>query len=138
MWGDRQNGVLRQNRTILPNFSQKNSLSPQKVVDNVTNLCYNNIEIWGYSSVGRAFEWHSKGQRFETAYLHQKISITFVTEIFLFILLPLHLEGLHCDTHLAHHQGLQGYQAVSQMLVIGFLEGQLCFEESLSLQPTQS
>ena len=27
--------------------------------------------LWGYSSVGRAFEWHSKGQRFETAYLHQ-------------------------------------------------------------------
>ncbi len=26
---------------------------------------------WGYSSVGRAFEWHSKGQRFDPAYLHQ-------------------------------------------------------------------
>jgi hypothetical protein len=27
--------------------------------------------LWGYSSVGRAFEWHSKGQEFESPYLHQ-------------------------------------------------------------------
>ena len=30
-------------------------------------------EIWGYSSAGRALEWHSRGQRFDPAYLHQKI-----------------------------------------------------------------
>ena len=29
------------------------------------------IEIWGYSSAGRALEWHSRGQRFDPAYLHQ-------------------------------------------------------------------
>ena len=27
---------------------------------------------WGYSSAGRALEWHSRGQRFDPAYLHQK------------------------------------------------------------------
>ena len=29
------------------------------------------IRIWGYSSAGRALEWHSRGQRFDPAYLHQ-------------------------------------------------------------------
>ena len=28
----------------------------------------------GYSSVGRAFEWHSKGQEFESPYLHHRRS----------------------------------------------------------------
>ena len=28
-------------------------------------------DIWGYSSAGRALEWHSRGQRFDPAYLHQ-------------------------------------------------------------------
>ena len=27
---------------------------------------------WGYSSAGRALEWHSRGQRFDPAYLHQR------------------------------------------------------------------
>ena len=26
--------------------------------------------FWGYSSAGRALEWHSRGQRFDPAYLH--------------------------------------------------------------------
>ena len=26
--------------------------------------------LWGYSSAGRALEWHSRGQRFDPAYLH--------------------------------------------------------------------
>ena len=29
-------------------------------------------KIWGYSSAGRALEWHSRGQRFDPAYLHQR------------------------------------------------------------------
>ena len=29
------------------------------------------IPAWGYSSAGRALEWHSRGQRFDPAYLHQ-------------------------------------------------------------------
>ena len=28
------------------------------------------IDFRGYSSVGRALEWHSRGQRFDPAYLH--------------------------------------------------------------------
>ena len=35
-------------------------------------LCLSHI--WGYSSAGRALEWHSRGQRFDPAYLHQKKS----------------------------------------------------------------
>ncbi len=27
---------------------------------------------WGISSVGRAFEWHSKGQEFDSPMLHNK------------------------------------------------------------------
>ncbi len=27
--------------------------------------------IWGYSSVGRALEWHSRGRQFDPDYLHQ-------------------------------------------------------------------
>ena len=41
-------------------------------------LCYNTHAVratgpntWGYSSAGRALEWHSRGQRFDPAYLHQ-------------------------------------------------------------------
>ena len=30
------------------------------------------LATWGYSSAGRALEWHSRGQRFDPAYLHQK------------------------------------------------------------------
>ena len=31
---------------------------------------------YGYSSVGRALEWHSRGQEFEPPYLHQGAIIT--------------------------------------------------------------
>ena len=29
--------------------------------------------FWGYSSAGRALEWHSRGQRFDPAYLHHRL-----------------------------------------------------------------
>ena len=32
------------------------------------------VAIRGYSSVGRALEWHSRGQGFESPYLHQRIT----------------------------------------------------------------
>ena len=35
----------------------------------VSRLC---SFIWGYSSAGRALEWHSRGQRFDPAYLHHE------------------------------------------------------------------
>ena len=37
-------------------------------------LCYNNTRPWGYSSAGRALEWHSRGHGFESHYLHIKKS----------------------------------------------------------------
>ena len=36
------------------------------------NLCYNITCMWGYSSVGRALGSHSRGQGFESPYLHHK------------------------------------------------------------------
>ena len=39
----------------------------------ITNKCDNIIEqlnLRGYSSVGRALEWHSRGRRFDPDYLH--------------------------------------------------------------------
>lgn len=36
------------------------------IIDSVPN----ELNIWGYSSAGRALEWHSRGQRFDPAYLH--------------------------------------------------------------------
>ena len=32
-----------------------------------------NLKEEGYSSAGRALEWHSRGQRFDPAYLHQNL-----------------------------------------------------------------
>ena len=32
------------------------------------------ITLWGYSSAGRALDLHSKGQEFDSPYLHQKSS----------------------------------------------------------------
>ncbi len=39
------------------------------IIDTVPN----ELNIWGYSSAGRALEWHSRGQRFDPAYLHQNL-----------------------------------------------------------------
>ena len=58
-----------------PKFSQKTF---QKAIDKSIRLCYNivvvknDIHQWGYSSVGRALEWHSRGQGFDSPYLHQQ------------------------------------------------------------------
>ena len=41
------------------------------IIDSVPN----EPNIWGYSSAGRALEWHSRGQRFDPAYLHQTKSL---------------------------------------------------------------
>ena len=39
----------------------------------VYQFCSVAYPIRGYSSAGRALEWHSRGQRFDPAYLHQKV-----------------------------------------------------------------
>ena len=48
-------------------------------VDKRRDSCYSkqvdsdkDNSTWGYSSAGRALEWHSRGQRFDPAYLHQR------------------------------------------------------------------
>ena len=33
---------------------------------------HKNFILWGYSAAGSAFDWQSKGQGFESPYLHQK------------------------------------------------------------------
>ena len=38
----------------------------------IINHASRHNRIWGYSSAGRALEWHSRGQRFDPAYLHQQ------------------------------------------------------------------
>ena len=44
-----------------------------------------NGPVWGYSSVGRAVLLHSKGQRFESAYLQKTINnfVLFLKKLFL-------------------------------------------------------
>ena len=51
------------------------------IIDTVPN----ELNIWGYSSAGRALEWHSRGQRFDPAYLHQKTP-TFTTKVGVFLI----------------------------------------------------
>ena len=41
---------------------------------------FRRIALWGYSSAGRALEWHSRGQRFDPAYLHHIVKE--IVEIF--------------------------------------------------------
>ena len=59
--------------------AQKNNFDfLKKTVAFCKSICYNTYALrrwtisWGYSSAGRALEWHSRGQRFDPAYLHQK------------------------------------------------------------------
>ena len=42
-------------------------------------------QIWGYSSAGRALEWHSRGQRFDPAYLHHRVLKTIGFQDFFFV-----------------------------------------------------
>ena len=40
--------------------------------DIISPLSRTTPTTWGYSSVGRALEWHSRGQGFDSPYLHQQ------------------------------------------------------------------
>ena len=56
----------------------KNSVAQihcRKVVAFCSATCYNMPCPWGYSSVGRALEWHSRGQGFDSPYLHQRFEL---------------------------------------------------------------
>ena len=54
----------------------------------------NSAVRWGYSSAGRALEWHSRGQRFDPAYLHHRMRWVFLDNLsyfkasFFFCLFP--------------------------------------------------
>ena len=72
----------KNSRTWLVRLSNYNiKLAPakflKKPLDISLRLCYYNHcsdaehLTRGYSSAGRALEWHSRGQRFDPAYLHQ-------------------------------------------------------------------
>ncbi len=54
------------NRVLKINFLKNNRF----LLALVQIMCYYNL-AWGYSSVGRALEWHSRGQGFDSPYLHQ-------------------------------------------------------------------
>ena len=58
---------FRQTHEVLPS---RNSATCAKVVAFCSATCYNMPCPWGYSSVGRALEWHSRGQGFDSPYLH--------------------------------------------------------------------
>ena len=65
-------------------LTRENSLTKQANFNTIVivpfNLFFrNNLLLlpWGYSSVGRALEWHSRGRRFDPDYLHQKSSELF-------------------------------------------------------------
>ena len=56
-------------------------MKPKKMVQQGKNnldlspkIGYNEIrwKTWGYGAVGSALEWHSRGRRFESVYLHQR------------------------------------------------------------------
>ena len=73
----RQNNVppahlvyLRRFAKLIEVLPARNSATCAKVVAFCSATCYNMPCPWGYSSVGRALEWHSRGQGFDSPYLH--------------------------------------------------------------------
>ena len=73
------------------------------------------LATWGYSSAGRALEWHSRGQRFDPAYLHQKHSISLEIECFSILF------SLFCTGRF--HLGQQIDNRPSQFLLFLLREG---------------
>ena len=62
---------LRRFAKLIEVLPARNSATCAKVVTFCSATCYNMPCPWGYSSVGRALEWHSRGQGFDSPYLHQ-------------------------------------------------------------------
>ena len=63
---------LRRFAKLIEVLPARNSATCAKVVAFCSATCYNMPCPWGYSSVGRALEWHSRGQGFDSPYLHHK------------------------------------------------------------------
>ena len=61
-----QNAMLRRDFPL----PQQNNVPPAHLAISAVSPCYNMPCPWGYSSVGRALEWHSRGQGFDSPYLH--------------------------------------------------------------------
>ena len=61
---------LRRFAKLIEVLPARNSATCAKVVAFCSATCYNMPCPWGYSSVGRALEWHSRGQGFDSPYLH--------------------------------------------------------------------
>ena len=61
---------LRRFAKLIEVLPSRNSATCAKVVAFCSATCYNMPCPWGYSSVGRALEWHSRGQGFDSPYLH--------------------------------------------------------------------
>ena len=59
---------------------------------------------WGYSSVGRALEWHSRGRRFDPDYLHHE-SADFISGFRIFDVFC-RGENFACDHLIYHHFSL--------------------------------
>ena len=62
---------LRRFAKLIEVLPARNSATCAKVVAFCSATCYNMPCPWGYSSVGRALEWHSRGQGFDSPYLHR-------------------------------------------------------------------
>jgi hypothetical protein len=45
--------------------------APLSYIDVYPGASQSAAGLWGHSSVGRALEWHSRGRRFDSAWLHQ-------------------------------------------------------------------
>src|SRR3972149_8580559 len=54
--------------------SDGGALDPPHVLRQRGALCYASLR-WGCSSIGRAFDWQSKGRGFESPQLHQKTKL---------------------------------------------------------------
>ena len=57
---------LRRFAKLIEVLPDRNSATCAKVVAFCSATCYNMPCPWGYSSVGRALEWHSRGQGFDS------------------------------------------------------------------------
>ncbi len=55
-------------KCLFQNFSRQVA----RILLQFTKFCATIIKLWGHSSVGRALEWHSRGQGSDSPCLHQK------------------------------------------------------------------
>ncbi len=64
--GSNMQGIA-QNRSVLNVREDSRTLQVAAEVEFPKKSIFVGSVFWGYGAVGSAFEWHSKGQRFESA-----------------------------------------------------------------------